>query len=110
MTSLAFRRLARVTANTKRAPSLSGGKRAAAATHLVGLRCTPLDSVSAETARRFGLDTPYTQRQTFTVETDIVPGDFLVVGGAEYPIRAVANNEWDAQTRTLQLILEELKR
>lgn len=110
MTSLAFIRLARVVANTKRAPALAGGQRGAAATNLVGLRCTPLDSVSAETARRFALETPHTLRQTFTTTVGIEPGDILVVDGHEYPIRAVADNEWDAQTRTLQLILEEFKR
>lgn len=43
-----MRALMTATAATKRAPTIAGGKRGAAVTHLTGLPCTPLLPVTAE--------------------------------------------------------------
>lgn len=109
--SLAFQRMARKTAATKRAPALSGGLRGAATVHLSGVRCTPLDPVNAETAQRLGLATPHEVLQTFVAgDHDIREGDVFVCDDKSYPIRAVENWEWDAATTTLRIVLEQLKR
>ena len=103
--SLAFRRLAKVVANTKRAPVISGGKRGAPATNLIGLRCLPLDPVSAELAQRVGLSTPHETLQTAVdAALDVKEGDVLVVGSREYPIRACEEWEWRG-SRYLRLVL-----
>lgn len=57
--------LATVTASTKRPPEMSSGKRGAATTNISSMKCTPLDTVNAETAIRSGLDTPMNVLQTF---------------------------------------------
>ena len=110
--SQALRRLATLTASTKRTPALSSGKRGAPVAYLSGLLCTPLDPVDPETRQRLQLDTPHELKQTFVRGmVDIVEGDLLVVAAVEYPVRAVA--EWAASTRGgdayLHLTLEVLK-
>lgn len=60
-----FRRMATVTASTKRSPAISGGKRGTPTTNLTELSCTPLDPVDAEVRQRLGLDTPHELLQTF---------------------------------------------
>ena len=111
MTSAAFALLATVTASTKRAPALSGGKRGAATTNIASLVCTPLDPIDPELRSRLAINTPHEVLQTF-VETalDVIEGDLLVVSSIEYPIRAVA--DWSAgtyMTAYKQLIIEDLK-
>lgn len=59
-----MRRLLRVTASTKRAPAMSGGKRGAPVTHLTGIRSTPLDPLDPEVAERLALNTPHELLQT----------------------------------------------
>lgn len=63
-----FRRMARVNASTKRAPAISGGKRGDAVAKLLGLKCTPLDPVSADIQKRVALDTPMELLQTFITD------------------------------------------
>ena len=65
-----FSHLATVSASTKRAPALSGGKRGDATAKLIGLKCTPLDPVSAEIQKRVALDTPMELLQTFLTDGD----------------------------------------
>jgi len=57
--------LATVTASTKRPPAMSGLPRGAPVTQIASLKCTPLDTVSADVAMRAGLDTPMNLLQTF---------------------------------------------
>ena len=57
--SLAFKRLASITAATKRPPQLTGGTRGAAVAHLANVKCTPLDPVNAELQARLKLNTPH---------------------------------------------------
>jgi hypothetical protein len=57
--------LATVTASTKRPPAMSGGKRGAPVAQIASMKCTPLDTVNAEVAKRAGLDTPMNLLQTF---------------------------------------------
>jgi hypothetical protein len=109
--SKSFARAANVTASTKRPPSISGGKRGTPATNISSLACTPLDPVDPELRQRLGLDTPHELLQTL-VDTalDIKEGDILVVGSAEYPIKAVG--DW-AATASMPaykwLVVEDLK-
>lgn len=63
-----FRRQARLSASTKRSPAISGGKRGAPATHLTGLKCTPLDPASKEVKQRAALNTPHEVLQTFLAD------------------------------------------
>jgi len=106
-----FGLLATVTASTKRAPTISGGKRGAAVTNLEGLSCTPLDPINPEIRQTLVLNTPNEILQCFVEGgLDIVEGDILVVGSAEYPIRAVGDWTWPMDaTATRYLVLEDLK-
>jgi hypothetical protein len=104
-----FSRMATVTASTKRAPAISGGKRGAPATQVAALRCTPLDPVDPELHQQVALGTPMELLQTFTAETDIREGDVLVVGSTEYPIRACEEWTWRGGAYR-RLVVEELKR
>lgn len=65
----AFRRLARLTAGTKRSPDMVGGQRGAPAVHLTDLRCTPLDPVEPDLQQRMGLDTPHTLLQSYVADS-----------------------------------------
>lgn len=106
----AFGKLATVTAQTKRAPAISGGKRGEMEFHLANFKCTPLDVVDAELRQRLTLDTPHELLQTFVDgNLDIREGDLLVVGGKEYPIRAVADWTWRGSVYR-HLVVEDLKR
>lgn len=107
--SSAFARLASVTASTKRVPAISGGKRGAAATNIASLKCTPLDPVDADVARRMNLGTAVEVLQTFCeAGLDIKEGDLLVVASIEYPIRSVS--DWAFLSSTyLHLILDQQK-
>ena len=107
-----FGLLATVTASTKRAPAISGGKRGPAATNLASLSCMPLDPIDPEIRQTLVLNTPNELLQTLVEGgIDIKEGDILVVGSTEYPIRAVAEWYWPGDAANyLHLILEELKR
>lgn len=103
-----------VTASTKRAPAIAGGKRGVAATWITTLLCTPLDpldsALSSELRQRLALNTPHQLLQTFVeADLDIERGDVLVVGSAEYPIRSCAEWEWRGTTYR-HLVIEDLKR
>lgn len=110
--SAAFKRGATVTANTKRSPRISGGKRGAMTTFLIGFRCWPLDSVQDQITMREAIGTPHEILETFVDGTlDIAEGDVLVVGEDEYPIRSV--KEWQGVIgfgHYRHLFLEDLKR
>ena len=111
MGSAGFTRMATVSASTKRPPAVSGGKRGSPVTQVASLSCLPLDPVDPELRERLGLETAHELLQTFVQGgLDIQEGDVLVVGGTEYPIRAVADWRWPPdEADYLQLILEELK-
>lgn len=102
-----------VAASTKRAPTVSGGKRGAPTTKLASLTVTPLDPVEAELRQRLALNTPHELLQTFCDgDLDIREGDWLVVDGEEYPIRDVEEWAWGRglQSAYRRLVLEALKR
>lgn len=67
--TVSFRRLATVTASTKRPPAVVSGKRGTPTTLLTGLKCTPLDPVDPEVRQRLGLNTPHELLQTFLADT-----------------------------------------
>lgn len=64
-----FARMATVTASTRRAPAISGGKRGDPVTNIASLNCLPLTPISADVQRRLVLETPYQALQTM-VEGD----------------------------------------
>lgn len=68
MNTLGFRRMANVSASTKRLPAISSGKRGLPVTNLTDLKCIPLDPVSPEIQRRVALDTPMELLQTFLTD------------------------------------------
>jgi len=109
MASSSFAKMALVDCYTKRPPALSGGARGGPVLHLSNLKCTPLDSVSAEIAMRPELQTPHVLRQTFIESSEIRPGDVLVVAGVEYPVKAVDPINWHGTTCS-HLFLEVLQR
>lgn len=57
-------RFLRVTASTKRAPAITGGKRGEAVTNLTGVKCMNLDPVDPELRNRLELETPHELLQT----------------------------------------------
>jgi hypothetical protein len=111
MSSTSFTHMAVVTASTKRAPAVSGGKRGTPATNVSSLTCTPLDPVDSEVRQRLMLDSPNTILATFVQGSiDIVVGDILVVGSTEYPIKAVEDFYWPPdQTTYRYVVVERLK-
>lgn len=111
---MSMARFLTVTASTKRAPVIAGGKRGAAATNVASLLCTPLDPVdsalSSELRQRLALNTPHLLLQTFVAANlDIERGDILVVGSEEYPIRSCAEWAWRGSVYR-HLVVEDLKR
>lgn len=110
MSSIAFTRLASVSASTKRLPAADvNGIIGSPSEQVASLVCTPLDPVDSELRQRLGIDSPHELLQTFTEETGILEGDIFVVSGTEYPVKSCA--EWtDFRGDTyLHLILEHLK-
>lgn len=108
--SASFRRLLTKTADTKRPPTLVGGKRGAPQTHLTDVRCTPLYPVDPELRERLALESPHTLWQVFVADgADIRAGDVLVYGGEEYPVKAVAPWPWPSSGLSFgAVIVEEL--
>lgn len=110
---MSLRLLATETASIKRA-LIVAGKRGAPTTVLSGLACTPLYPADPGAVnnllQRLKLETPYRLLETFVTGTpDIRGGDTLVVGGAEYTVRAVA--DWTMpgiSRRFAHLTVEEL--
>lgn len=110
MSSASFRRMASVTATTKRPPAVAGGKRGAPVAHLAALACTPLDPLDPELRERVGTRAPVEALQTLVDDAaDVAEGDVLIVAGVEYPVRAVADWAWRASTYRV-LVLEQVKR
>lgn len=65
-----FQSMATLSASTKRAPTISGGKRGEPAANLTGLSCTPLDPVDPELRDTLHLETPHELLQTFLSDGD----------------------------------------
>ena len=97
------------TASTKRAPTMSGGLRGAAVTHLTGLVISSLDPVTPEIALRVATNAPHELLQVFVEgSVDVKEGDILVVATKEYPIRSCAEWDWD-DAKYLHLVIEDIK-
>jgi hypothetical protein len=96
-----------VTAATKRSPAPVGGVKTAPVTHLATLAVLPLMPVSPEVVERYRLQSP---RKTFVTGTpgnpDVLEGDVLSVGGADYAVKVVAR--WTAPVAYLKLIVEQV--
>lgn len=99
MTSSSFARMATVTASTKRAPAVTGGKRGTPTTYISSLNCVPLAGIDPELKQRMGITALGELFQTVvSAGLNIREGDILVVGSTEYPIRAVGNYTWPPGT------------
>jgi len=110
--SSGFAHMATVTASTKRVAAPVSGKTTTPAANLTGVKCTPLDPVDAELQKRLGLDTPHELLQTFVEGgLDIREGDYLTVGGVDYPIRACEDWTWPVDALAFRrLVIEDLRR
>ena len=107
----AFDRLELVDCSTKRA-TFTGGKRGKPSTNLTGLKCTPLDPLTAEVAQRSTLNSPIEGWIAYIDGAlDIKNGDVLVIGSNEYEIRAIGDySNWgNSRTNWKELIVEEVK-
>jgi hypothetical protein len=63
--SSSFKRLANVSASTKRAGAVAGGKRADPTTNLASLSCTPIDPASSDLAQTIATKAPYELKECF---------------------------------------------
>src|SRR3990172_4686010 len=105
---MAFSDMATTTVSTKRAGAVSAGKRAAPATNLTGVKILPIMPINTmrdSVQDRQGLSgqaietlETYVEYQAHTDSgvavtqiPDIIEGDIIVVGSAEYEVRHVAN-------------------
>lgn len=103
-----MRRKLSQTVSTKRV-ARAAGKIGLPATHLSGLKCTPLYPVDPEIKQRMVLDTPHEVKECFIAgAVDILEGDVLVMASVDYPIKAVA--DWGGILGVFKrLIVEDLK-
>lgn len=110
MTDASFSYLATETAHTLRPPAFSDGNRGEQDGQLPTFSCFPLDPVDPEL--RVQYETGQVRRvfQTFVQGgLDIQAGDRLVVGGKEYPIRAVEPWKWEPDGEDfLRLVVVEV--
>ncbi len=103
-----------VEASTKRNESLGSGRTGAPAANVVGLLVTPLWPVSRETVTILAINSPREYKECFHVPAagvalpDVVEGDVLVHGGAEYRIAYVG--EWtDGDVPCLTIVCQQIK-
>jgi len=109
--SASFTYLASVTASTKRNPNPVGGNIGPAVENISSLVCFPLDPLTPDIQQRTALQSPEEHLQTFVQGgLDIQEGDILVVGSAEYPIKAVGDWYWRPDDANyMYLVLEDIK-
>ncbi|HSV86947.1 MAG TPA: hypothetical protein VLH85_10255 [Levilinea sp.] len=101
----AFRRLANVTASTKRNPAPAYGRVTSAVINIASLKVLPLMPVTPEVAQKYALKSPRDAYYTYTKGTpDILEGDILSLGGTDYRISAVG--EWQTYR---EIIAEKVK-
>ncbi len=109
--SASFQKLATLTIGTKRPAKVTAatGLRGAPAAKLSGQKATPLSTVEPEIRRQLALDTPYVLLETYVEgNPDILAGDVLTVGAAEYPIKSISVIPFRGDIR-LRLIVEDQK-
>ena len=68
-TSASFRRMATVSAATKRAGAVTGGKRADPTTNIAVLYCTPIDPATSDLQQTLATKTPYELKECFAGDT-----------------------------------------
>lgn len=101
--------------STKRNQALGSGITGSHATYLTGLLGTPLWPLRPETIESLGISSPREFKEAYLVPTgdtlaDIVEGDVLVAGSAEYIVDNVA--EWadlSGGIPTLHVVVQEVK-
>ena len=103
---------ASTTASTKRSPAPDVNNKIGAPTeNIASLSCFPLMPTEPELMERLGLNSQKVHWTTYTEDgLDILAGDYLVIGSAEYPIRSVAPWDWTPDdAATTQIIVEDIK-
>lgn len=114
--STSFRRMASVTASTRRSPPVGpDGQRGGPVPYLAEIMVTPIDPADSQRARDLAFrlqqetNRMFEILQTFTEATnDVREGDVLVTAKKHYAVRGVA--EWTWRNREfLHLLLEEVK-
>lgn len=102
--------------STRRSPAASLGKVAAPETYLVGLPIVPLLPLeNADLLARYPLQAPRESKQTFAfagadnVLPDVREGDVLVVEGADYIVRGVAEYPRQVSGSYLLIVCEQQK-
>lgn len=109
--SPAFASMATWTAQIKRPPAISGGKRGTWVLDSTKYNITPLDSFDAETRFNEELGSPYELKYTFMEHEDILDlreGYILVVNNRDYNIKSVAEYPYD-EVYFYYIIVEELR-
>lgn len=103
-----------VTASTKRGENLGSGRTGAPVANLASLLVTPLWPVNGETTNLLALNSPREYKECYHVPAaggslpDVVEGDVLVHGGAEYRIAWVG--EWtDGDVPALHIVAQQIK-
>lgn len=109
--SVSFSYLATETASTKRLPDPVGGIISAAVENITSFACFPLDPLTPEIQTLTPLRTPMEHLQTFAQGgLDIKEGDFLVVGGQDYPISAVGDWYWRPDDEVfMYIVVQDIK-
>jgi hypothetical protein len=105
--SSSFFALSTATASTKRNPIAVGGVVAAPATYLTGLKTLPLMPITDEIILRYAIQSPKELQVTYIEGVvDIEEGDVLVIGTAEYMVRAAS--PWPAYYYTEAIVEEQV--
>jgi hypothetical protein len=107
MSTVGFARMASVTASTKRNPAVVLGKVGAATTKLATLKVLPLMPTNPELLLRYRLETLREPYVTYAQGSlDILPGDLLVIGAVEYPVRGVG--PWPSDRSFLEIVVDKV--
>jgi hypothetical protein len=107
MTSASFARMANVTAATKRSPAPVGGVIGAPTAHLSDLKVLPPMPAGQQIIERYRLESPRRPLVTYLAgAADIVQGDRLVIGAADYPIVGVG--PWPSDLAFLEILIDDV--
>ena len=102
----AFSRMASVTASTKRSPAAVGGKVGTQVTNIASLAILPLMPAGIEIAEYYRLQSPREAYVTYTqATTDVLEGDTLTVGGADYRVSGVG--PWPTDNSFLEIVCQK---
>jgi hypothetical protein len=106
--TIAFDRMASITASTKRSPAAIASRITAPQACLASVKILPLMPAPTDVLQRYTLASPREPYVTYTQGSpDIQAGDILVVSAVEYPIRAVGR--WPSDLSCLEILVDKVK-